>query len=66
MKRFGFALVGVSLLFVTGCGMDAEPSEEGNTDGNYEYVEVPSPNGPVPCIIWDGTRAGNITCDWSK
>ena len=55
------ALGFVGLMVFSAC---TGPSGEGGTGGNYEYVEVETPQGDVPCIIWDGTKAGNITCNW--
>lgn len=54
----------VGLMLFSACAVDSGASQPGGTDGTYEYVEVNTPNGDVPCIIWDGTRAGNIDCNW--
>lgn len=56
----------MSVLLVSTAACGKQESGEGGTDGTYEYAQVDTPNGPVDCIIWDGTRAGNITCDWDK
>jgi hypothetical protein len=66
-KTFGLMVGGFVLMVgaLSACGAQS-PSEEGGTSGNYEYVTVDTPHGPVDCIIWDGTRAGNITCDWDN
>lgn len=58
----GAAFVGLMLL--SACGHS--PSTEGGTGGTYEYVTVDTPHGPVECIIWDGIKAGNITCNWDN
>ena len=59
-----WSVVVLTALLLVGCGK--EISSEGGTSGTYEYVEVSTPNGPIDCIVWDGARAGNITCDWES
>lgn len=68
MRKSIVAALAVASVFLVGCGMEDEPpSKEGGTGGTYEYVKVDTDNGEsVDCIIWDGTRAGNITCDWNS
>lgn len=53
----GFAL--------TGCGAPAS-TKVGGTEGTYEVIWVDINNTKVPCVVWDGYKAGGISCDWSK
>ena len=58
------ALSVVCVLVLSACGNESGKSEPGDTRGNYEVVTVDTPDGTVTCVIWDGTRAGNIDCNW--
>jgi hypothetical protein len=58
------ALSMACVLLLSACGNTTGPSEEGDTRGNYEVVNVDTPDGTVTCVIWDGQRAGNIDCNW--
>ncbi len=52
-----------ALLALAGCA-DPEPTTEGGTGGSWEVITVEVDGRKVPCVVWDGYRAGGITCDW--
>ena len=56
-----FALAGIVAL--AGCGTSPR-SEPGTTGGTYEVIHVDVDGHSVPCVVWDGHKAGGITCDW--
>jgi uncharacterized lipoprotein len=64
VKRVFIGVGSVLLIFgMSACSSSS--TSEGKTEGTYQYVKVETPKGPVDCIVWDGFKAGNITCDWN-
>lgn len=63
MRRVIAAAVALlALVALAACG----PAEEGGAGGKYEVVHVDVDGRQVPCVIWDGDRAGGVTCDWQR
>lgn len=56
MKRI-IAISIVALLALAGCG------SSGAKDDVY-VVNVDVNGTQVPCVVYDGYKAGGITCDW--
>lgn len=55
-------LVVVAALALTGCGSITTGEE---TDAsNIRYVEVTTPGGTVPCLVYTGYRKGGLDCNW--
>jgi len=82
MKRIVIGLaLGASSIFLVGCGAAAEeetysipePVEERPTISN-SYVELQAVYGTVEkvtidgvtCMVYDGSSAGGISCDWTQ
>lgn len=60
-KLTAIALTAITILALTGC----TESGAGETEGVYEVIHVDVDGRKVPCVVWDGYKAGGITCDWN-
>lgn len=70
MKKL-LAIVGtllVSAFLLVGCS--TAPADQPNTDGKIgegmNVVEVDVNGTPVTCVVWDGFKAGGLSCDWES
>lgn len=59
------AMVAAAALLLAGCATPVgEQTNAGVAGHGVTYVEVETPAGPVPCLIYDSYRAGGLDCDW--
>lgn len=62
----------VMLLLVAACAKGETPTGAtapvpGPFDGRIAVQEVQfEPGKTVTCVVWDGYRAGGISCDWAN
>lgn len=64
--RVALVVLVVALLVLAACN-----PEEGSdvaqrlAEERTWYVEIDTPQGQIPCIIYDGGYDGGISCDWN-
>lgn len=56
-------VAGMLALGLAGCS--GGPSAEAATNTDVSGIVVPLPDGgSVTCVVYEGYKAGGITCDW--
>lgn len=74
--RLARALGIAAAVILTGVACGSSPAGAGNacpaskpctgdTTGSYSVTHVQVDGRTVPCIVWEGTSKGGISCDWS-
>jgi uncharacterized lipoprotein YmbA len=59
MRRWGLIL---AVVLLAAC---RSPQEETTLQLNrITYVEVATPSGSIPCIVYDGNTEAGLSCDW--
>lgn len=60
-------IIFVSMVFVSGCGLDNNPTSPDTQPGGYFRVTNVNVHGrSVPCVTWKLGYAGGLSCDWSS
>ncbi len=68
MKKLIIVLAVASLL-LGACGESgtaATPSQPGPWGSEFAVSVVDVNGRKVTCVVWDGYRAGGISCDWAN
>lgn len=55
------ASLGLATIVLTACGAQEDSVIP---EGNIGYIEIDTPNGPVPCVGWNSTRSAALSCNW--
>jgi hypothetical protein len=56
----------IGALALTGCGQLGEETNADSGGHEIRYVEVTTPHGTVPCLVYQGYRKGGLDCDWER
>lgn len=58
----------LAVIALAGCGSDDAPAETPAAETSYGQVlvRVVDVDGrKIPCVVFEGYKAGGITCDWN-